>query len=656
MEDYDSDGEINYQHFLNLSNENSDDAVKSIKILYDNLETREYASEYLISKIEDENCINAGKFALIYQSYQENERIKQLMKLRSEQDVPASFTALQFNLAMEYDVITIRIDKYEKYNGGSYFSSARIERLLKKYLKSDNEYVQFESIKLLVKYCSDINPIAKYAMRILRNPQHEYYLETALCCFPFNTSMFFTDNCRSQKACFGMTLTCCILSTCLFPCTFFSFPSFLYGFYNTRPLFHTCVNIINSFLSNPEHPKSFEVAKYVISLILNDNSKDMLYIINFDQAEEILKDAVINGDNKRKKEALDCMENSIDINLMIFAMNNSFRVDRKVRIDKIARFNMEKIRSYMPSPLANLSHVEMDLSFEFTKLLDLISENENDKFYLSLNTILQDGYSGSYSEMKAFIINFIRKLEGKEEYSVGWEMYEDNKGQMINSLKHIILNIKLDLQNDSERALLSFAYVINGLLHCPTGQFEGIETAVDIIVRNRKLEDLDLKEKIGKTVIYYSVKKCFDKRFTEDVHIRSRAKMALKNELGLNFAISNFNERILTGDEDEVYEEFFDNFTVRELIREFRRNLQTNEEYNLIVSGKNKLIKKEKSINVGQIVSWLHDSKLSFEGISEDYLSISDYGIMNLLMKMEFLTEDKRNLRMLERLKLAKSF
>lgn len=642
MEEYDSDDE-NYIDKLTDDNK----SVELARKLYKNPETKDQVETFLISKIEDRFCKNAGKFALIYYEQTKDEWVKELMISRSRDQDPCSFTALQFTILIDINVEVIKIGDYE-YGKGVDKRYKNLKNRFLNYLESGDEEIQFETIRFLIRCGAPVLCYKDYIMRILRNPNHKYYAETAMCSFPAFLSVYTSEKCSSCKLRLFYTGFFCMHFCCL-PCIIVTSPCFLYNYSKLRQIFFTCVNIMNSFLQNKEHPKSFDVAKYVIYLFKHSRIPYTLNMINYSAACDIVKDAFLEG--TRREEAEFLMKMSGDEDLTLFVMNNSHLIDRKYK-NRVKRFNFEKIRDFMPRPLCDIRHIEMNLISEFEKLLDLISDENNKTYYIPIRTV--DDSIASYSELRVKIVKFIKNLESNEHEIMDWVMYEEHKDEMVNSLKHIILNINEELERDPEKAMISFSILINGFLHCSSGQFEAVEMVTDVIIRNRNLNELDLRKLVCNTVIYNTIQKKLNVIFNGDVHSIAGAKKHLKRELGLNFAISNFEERIGNMNKDSSYESFFNVFTVNLLIQEFRNYLQTEEDYESILkrTPESNEIKKRRPINVGMIVSWLHDNNFCFNGISDDYKSISDYGILYLLMKMEFISNDDKNLRLLDRLRI----
>ena len=130
-------------------------------------------------------------------------------------------------------------------------------------------------------------------------------------------------------------------------------------------------------------------------------------------------------------------------------------------------------------------------------------------------------------------------------------------------------------------------------------------------------------------------------------------------------AIGTFKERISPVADAEIpefYTKFYIRFSPKFILDEARRNIQTAEEAALIQAAKKpeqkaaaKNIKAGKPISVGEIIAWLNDHGEQDQlhdtfGISDDYMSISDAGIVSLLIKMDYLSSCDTNKQYIQQL------
>ena len=353
---------------------------------------------------------------------------------------------------------------------------------------------------------------------------------------------------------------------------------------------------------------------------------------------------------------------------------------------KQGQFNREEIRSVMPKSLADLSADPMDLVAEFEHLLSLLSTDETSPHYISPQAIAGSQIlfsSQFYTTLRNQTMGFIKALVNVPLSSFevsGWQMYDENKPKMINSLKHLIKAIKGKLASDNladiQTAMNSFGIILNALTYCPTGQAEGIQSAVNMLIHGRNTTTTNVHELVGTSVVASAVQKAFYNAFSHmdpvhgNVHNLAIARLVLSHELGMTHALDGFKERIARVTDAEIpqiFNAFYKHFTPSFVLAEAKRNIQTAEEYDKIINAKTaedrereSLVKKEKPISVGEITAWLNDHAsatrlngeenkdegIDFEatyGIPDTFDSISDSGIIMMLIQMDYLTDCRKN-------------
>lgn len=538
--------------------------------------------------------------------------------------------------------------------------------LMRKFIEDDNHKRQFDSMEFM-KGILLKNKCHPKMIEIMKNFHHPHNLDVALLFFNDIFSSVIKCPCRTVNSSL-VNLCCCF---CCSPCYVLCYLP--YKFYNCfnpykRSHFFLCCNIINSALTRNDED-AFKAAKFVVGKTIHERNLDR------DKAYQCLERICQIEGHKNQLEAINLLRESNDINHQTLGseMKECYFPQQLSTATTLRKeqFNFEVIRHYMPQPLEDLKDVKMDLTKEFEDLMNLISDQEkingqDNPYYLSPQSIEPESGSNNplfYSSLKSRVIGFIKTLEGKKlgiTETTGWQMYDEDKPEMINTLKHIVINVKDEIQRDPQNGLISFGIVLNSLLYCPTGQSEGIESAANLIVRRKNAKSTDLKEKIGKFVISSAITKSFNNCFHENggTHALSRARTVLQEELGSS-AISSFKEKISPATVSEIPEimnTFYRVFCIEAIIKEMRRNVQTKEEYEIIVSSHDRTkiesIKNEKPINVGEIIRWLHDNNEEMVGISEDYTEISELGIVNLLIKLGFLNETPKLLKLMEKMRL----
>ncbi|CAO4840502.1 MAG: hypothetical protein CNLJKLNK_00269 [Holosporales bacterium] len=422
------------------------------------------------------------------------------------------------------------------------------------------------------------------------------------------------------------------------------------------------IRCIKSIAENAHHPRQYNAVR---TLIERGNAEDHAFardVINkmFTEDHNIMEDMkklLI----RNLRESNDPLDQQLGLQLKQRYFPVVFTPETQERMQY---FNLDTINKYMPLPLADLSDHNMDIVDELKSIMKRIQTDpaqNSDPFYLD-TSIIDRGYT--FGEIILRANGFFKTLTGKAlnaDETDGWQMYDDVKPDMINSMKHIIiaLNKQFTLNEPDEirAAVLSLATVLKGILYCPTGQSEGIENAVNSLVRKTNIAEGDAVALIGKNVIASAVQKAFNNAFYHDggVHELARARMVLRAHINIPQAIESFKERISRVSDDEIpefYNKFFDIFTAKFLIQEARRNIQTPSDFDVISDPKQreaaKIIKMERPISVSAIAQWVYEHPLTGEdqqsaltacGIDDEFKSISDEGLIEVLKRMEFISE-----------------
>ncbi|MDP1723358.1 MAG: hypothetical protein Q8L85_01480, partial [Alphaproteobacteria bacterium] len=134
-----------------------------------------------------------------------------------------------------------------------------------------------------------------------------------------------------------------------------------------------------------------------------------------------------------------------------------------------------------------------------------------------------------------------------------WKMYEAQIPETQKALTFVMDRINHTVDPDAK--MLLFNLLVNGLLHCPTGQAEGINSVAYALSENG-YQTNNFKDNLKR---FLSVKK--NAHFTtailakaaensQNVHLISSYRDQLKDELGLNAAIASYEERMGTMGQD----------------------------------------------------------------------------------------------------------
>lgn len=547
MDDYDSDDDDDdyYMRILKNSNQyNSEKILEAVKFLYNDRENQN-VRDFMVSKIKDDNCKDAGKIALIYYKDTKEEWVKNLMEHQSRQNNPASLGALQFTLVYDTE-IEFMFPNFEfpvrflaKYQNAY--------RLFEKYLNSDDEYEQYEAIKFLFSISNPYLEIKDVLLGILTNPDHKYQTEIAMICFPLELSILACDKCHSFEM-FSSTVLCVFIGIIFLPISIYTTTKNIHTYLQLRSIFFICVQIFNLALID----ENFSVAKYLLYVKSIHIFPKTLHMINFESAYEIVKNTYENGNRKEKQEAISCLVESCNKQILPNDDYSDFNTNYLKRIRNLERFNLKEIKL----SLSNIETPKIDIETEIEKLHELT----------------RIGVHENISKIEIF--NALNGLSDEE----------------LIYLKHILCFL-----NKNNNTFSDFKVFASVLINSETRHKEIGKLMIDAVRHDVPL-NLDAKQLIARVVILPFVIKFGDMR--ESI---------------------KYNRNIYG---------FEDYFNVKDLIKEFGKNY----------------------IPVQKIVMWLDDNKLEHVGIYESV--ISDYGILNILMKMEFLRDNERNNRFLEKLRL----
>ncbi|MDP1723206.1 MAG: leucine-rich repeat domain-containing protein [Alphaproteobacteria bacterium] len=138
-----------------------------------------------------------------------------------------------------------------------------------------------------------------------------------------------------------------------------------------------------------------------------------------------------------------------------------------------------------------------------------------------------------------------------------WKMYKSQIPETQKALTFIMDRINHTIDPDAK--MLLFNLLVNGLLHCPTGQAEGINSVAYALSENG-YQTNNFKDNLKR---FLAVKK--NAHFTtailakaannsQNVHLISAYRDQLKDELGLNAAITSYQERMGTMGQDPFAE------------------------------------------------------------------------------------------------------
>jgi Leucine-rich repeat (LRR) protein len=158
----------------------------------------------------------------------------------------------------------------------------------------------------------------------------------------------------------------------------------------------------------------------------------------------------------------------------------------------------------------------------------------------------------------------------------GWQMYASDVPALKNALSYI-LHIMYQ-QNDTEVLSMQMFQLSNAILHCPTGQKEGVDSMI-LAMQFKGLKTASSFLSKLEQFIAYKKNAIFKLAIlpgenTQNVHILSYYTQKLRDELGLSSSFGNYQERIgrmgrdpFQGSEGNALQTFLKKFTAKYLVQ-----------------------------------------------------------------------------------------
>lgn len=245
-----------------------------------------------------------------------------------------------------------------------------------------------------------------------------------------------------------------------------------------------------------------------------------------------------------------------------------------------------------------LPDIQVDKVFEGEEMLEALTlivtsmnfSNDKEEGYLSYEMLANDFASDAQNQnlsniekiwqfLMPRLTGYVKTLynlplEGKDVPS--WKMYKDQIPETQEALTFIMERIKNTTDPDAK--MLLFNLLVNGLLHCPTGQAEGIN-AVAYALSDDGYQTNNFKDNLRR---FLAIKK--NASFTtailakaaensQNVHLISTYRDQLKEDLGLTSAIASYQERMgamgqdpFAGNKWNVVQVFYDLINPNRLI------------------------------------------------------------------------------------------
>jgi hypothetical protein len=264
-----------------------------------------------------------------------------------------------------------------------------------------------------------------------------------------------------------------------------------------------------------------------------------------------------------------------------------------------------------------------DFMYQFSMILKTLNfSHENQEGYLSFDLLAGDYASDAKKEQGLSnadkIFKFIiPRLSGyfKALYAMplepgessGWQMYDDQKPALKKALSFILRTLQ-DTKDPGLRSALFYQFV-EGMIHCPTGQKEGVDTVVLSLLEGKKVISTDLRSILSnviglrKNALFKTAILAKGASNTQNVHLISFYEGKLKDELGLS-NILGYKEKMgilgkdpFSGNPNNVLQVFYQLATPQRIVNWFMDKVQTPADIEL--RQKLEALSKEK-VSAGQ--------------------------------------------------------
>lgn len=228
--------------------------------------------------------------------------------------------------------------------------------------------------------------------------------------------------------------------------------------------------------------------------------------------------------------------------------------------------------------------------------------------------------------------------------SYGWQMEESNRPYLKRALTFIMETLN-KITDTTQKAIL-FTQFTYGMLHCPSGQKEGIDTVILSLLEGN-LRGVDLKSKIENLI---AIKKNIDFQKAilskggaseQNVHLITTYGERLGEELGLSSMLGQYQETLgimgidpFRGCETSVLKSYYDWFTPQCIINLIQDKTQTIDDLHIkqeIGLLQKKRDQSQAKILLGQFESNLKSKK---ERLQNNNLEKEDRLILNQQITM----------------------
>lgn len=242
--------------------------------------------------------------------------------------------------------------------------------------------------------------------------------------------------------------------------------------------------------------------------------------------------------------------------------------------------------------------------------------------------------------------------------AAGWQMYEDKKLALKMALNYIMETF--NTVEDVDQLASLFLMLVNGLLHCPTGQKEGVDTVVLALLENKTERSSDLAEMVKGE--FAKKKNAFFKvailtkgaENSQNVHLISNYEGLLREKLGLSNILDYKEKMGVFGDDPfnknpaNALKVFYDLVTPNRLVNWLLEKIPSTEDLKLFKELE-ELQKRQVSASSNAPNEMLQNLEKRLQGLEEKQGDQTEIAAVKRMIEQQrpkqsvVLTEEERN-------------
>ena len=281
------------------------------------------------------------------------------------------------------------------------------------------------------------------------------------------------------------------------------------------------------------------------------------------------------------------------------------------------RINRESLKQWQLPEISSPTYTAPQMLQSLQTLVNSLNLTDPTRpDYLSVSLVREELLPRSGAENRqAFITSILPKLSGffktlwdlplRGMETGGWQMYDEQKPALQQALSYILNHMN---QADTETKMMQFVQVAQGLLHCPTGQKEAVDSVVQSLL-NQSLVSAETFQQKFEQFLALKKHEAFRQAIVpgdhaQNVHILSFYHEKLRDTLGLSSVLGNYQERFghmsndpFGGYKGNALQAFYNRLTPAYLSNLLHSHTQTKQDFALRqhIDSVREALRKEKS-------------------------------------------------------------